>query len=557
MSYYMLCDKAKKENVKEARLGRTQGVGKFIKEYAGVMAAVFFGIITSVFFGHIKQGYFLDELFSYGLSNSTRGGYVQDYFPEGDIRGNIITPELIEDYLTVQPAERFSYVSVYRNQIKDCHSPFYYMLLHTVCSFFPDRISKWFGLGLNIALMALVTVMVYIISLELYQSTKVATSVSFLYALSQLAISLTMLIRMYALQTLLIMVLAKLVLDIYNEKNSKRTYVLYLFTVLLGALSQYQFLFFAFYVTLFLVIVSAKRKRIKTVMAVAGSSLGGVALFFCVWPYVITQTMGQGSVSASGSLAHVLDIGQYGLIITFVMATIELILPTVAVAGVSMVLYIIIKYSKKAKNESVPAVDVSGAGLLFVAGVLYFITVCIISPVPEIRYTWGAISLIMVLTGVPLKYLDSCTKIKKMHLVTFYAFIVLGSLFWLTRCEPFYLYKDENELNEMYSQFSGAPCIYFTNNDKDAITADLIQLSLFKDVYVTDRVDWDLLGSYIDSHGNGQDAVVVYIDTDEEWSAGFDAGEYLGEFYVQCDGKYTDCYYLGRKNMSETYIMTR
>ena len=40
-------------------------------------------------------------------------------------------------------------------------------------------------------------------------------------------------------------------------------------------------------------------------------------------------------------------------------------------------------------------------------------------------------------------------------------------------------------------------------------------------------------------HGNGQDAVVVYIDTDEEWSAGFDAGEYLGEFYVQGDGKYT------------------
>ncbi len=528
-----------------------------VKKYAGVMIAVFLGIITSVFFGNIKQGYFIDELFSYGLANSYSCPYVQDYFPDGDIRGHVITLEMIGDYLTVQPNERFSYVSVYRNQIRDCHSPFYYMLLHTVCSFFPNRMSKWFGLGLNIVLMALVTLMIFIICMELYQSTRVALSVSLVYALSQLAISLTMLIRMYALQTLLIMVLAKLALDIYNEKAKKIVYVLYLLTVLFGALSQYQFLFFAFYVTLIILLVLAKRKQIKTAVAVAGSSLGGVVLFFCVWPYVITQAMGQGSVSASWSLVHAFEPGQYKWVITFIIATIELLLPAVVVAVISIVLYLIVKYSKKDGDENVPSIKFSGAVLILVSGILYFITVCIISPIPEIRYNWGAISLIMILLGVPLKCLDSCVHIKISYLVAFYSFIVLGSLFWLTRCEPFYLYKQEKEMNEMYAQFSESPCIYFTTNDKDAITADLIQLALFRDVYVTDRVDWDAICQYIDSHEGSQDTVVVYIDTDEEWSAGFDAGEYLSEIYVQCNGQYTDCYYLDRKNMSETYLMTR
>ena len=528
-----------------------------IKKYSGLIVAVFLGIITLVFFGNIKQGYFIDELFSYGLANSASGSYVQDYFPDGDIRGQVLTPELIADYLTVQPDERFAYVSVYRNQIRDCHSPFYYMLLHTVCSFFPGRMSKWFGLGLNIVLMALVTVMIYIISMELCQSSRVATAVCLVYSLSQLAVSMTMLIRMYALQTLLIMVLAKLALDIYSQKIKKVTYVMYLFTVLFGALSQYQFLFFAFYTTLFLMIVLAKRKKFKAVGAIAGSALGGVVLFFCVWPYVITQAMGQGSVSASGSFSHIFEPGQYKWIITFIAASAELLLPAVAVAVLSTVIYLIIKYSKKAKKESVPGVKVSGAWLLFVSGIMYFVTVCIISPVPEIRYNWGAISLIVILIGVPLKYLESGMEIKRSYLIAFYSLVVLGSLSWLTRCEPFYLYKNENEMNEMYAQFSEAPCVYFTNNDKDAITADLIQLALFRDVYVTDEVDWDSISRYIDAHAGSQDALVVYVDTDKEWSAGFDSGEYMGELYMQCAGRYTDCYYLYRKNMSETYLMTK
>lgn len=45
--------------------------------------------------------------------------------------------------------------TVTRMQTYDVHPPFYYLLLHTVCSLFPGRFSKWSGIGLNIVLFVL------------------------------------------------------------------------------------------------------------------------------------------------------------------------------------------------------------------------------------------------------------------------------------------------------------------------------------------------------------------------------------------------------------------
>ena len=55
-----------------------------------------------------------------------------------------------DDYMKVQNGQRFDYVNVWRNQTNDVHPPLYYALIHTICSVFPNKFSKWFAAGINV-----------------------------------------------------------------------------------------------------------------------------------------------------------------------------------------------------------------------------------------------------------------------------------------------------------------------------------------------------------------------------------------------------------------------
>ena len=99
---------------------------------------------VSVFFLSVKQGYHEDELLTYNLANSSKQLSI----------GGWNTPEDMNEYLAVTPEHRFDYAQVVRNQIIDAsHPPFYYALVHTVCSFFPNVFSKWLAFAINVAMM--------------------------------------------------------------------------------------------------------------------------------------------------------------------------------------------------------------------------------------------------------------------------------------------------------------------------------------------------------------------------------------------------------------------
>ena len=97
-------------------------------------------LIAIFYFGSKKAGFHYDEYYSYYSSNVSIGLVPTDreWKPGSGI-----------------PGQRFQYGTVTRMQTYDVHPPFYYLLLHTVCSLFPGRFSKWSGIGLNIVLFVL------------------------------------------------------------------------------------------------------------------------------------------------------------------------------------------------------------------------------------------------------------------------------------------------------------------------------------------------------------------------------------------------------------------
>lgn len=105
------------------------------------------GVCATVFAVSLKKGMHVDEYYSYGLSNYSGN----NIFMSVDLGKTYTDPKQpFLDYMTVQPGNGFSYDNVWDKQSADVHPPFYYVILHTVCSFFPAKFSIWFAAVINI-----------------------------------------------------------------------------------------------------------------------------------------------------------------------------------------------------------------------------------------------------------------------------------------------------------------------------------------------------------------------------------------------------------------------
>ena len=166
-------------------------------------------LLAALYWGFQKEGYYIDELWSYGLANSRETPFLQD---KAGYMNAWHGPEFYGEYLTVDPGEWFDFRSVYENQAQDVHPPFYYLLLHTVCSVFAGEFSKWFGLAINLCFFAGILWLLFAIGGKLLGRENPARLLPpLLYGFSGGALSMVVYIRMYAMLTFWVLLFTLLV----------------------------------------------------------------------------------------------------------------------------------------------------------------------------------------------------------------------------------------------------------------------------------------------------------------------------------------------------------
>lgn len=197
-----------------------------------------------------KEGFFLDEIYSYGLSNSSYVPFLSwlhggEQVANGKLPEAVFTQSEFLNYVAPQGSTRFDYASVYYNQTQDVHPPLFYFLLHTVCSLFPGSFTKWTGLGMNFVLLGGTLAALYALGMELFADWKKALFVCALYAFNREMISNVTMVRMYMLMTLLTILLALLVAKSLRRPSVPK-YLLIGVTIYLGMMTQYFFVVYAF-----------------------------------------------------------------------------------------------------------------------------------------------------------------------------------------------------------------------------------------------------------------------------------------------------------------------
>ncbi len=469
-------------------------------------------LIVSLFFC-AKKGpiWYVDEVWSYGLANSEYAPWMNDVHGDGNIMGDVLTRDDLWEYVTVNDDDAFQYGSVYYNQTKDNHPPLFYWMLHTVSSIFPNSFSKWIGLIPNLCMYAGTLWLLYLLARRLFGSRTCAAATVLLYGLSPVGLAAMLMIRMYMMMTLFTVLLAYLIVCILQTPKW------YLFplmaaTIWLGAMTQYYFAIYAFFVCAAADLLLLSKKRFRDLFAFSFCALAGILLMYLAFPACIDHLFHSGKVTGSGMVQNILSLS------TLAHNILSLIKRNLAVAVVSVFALLYLVFNLVAKKETIKGWFNGAAFVIILPAIVSAVTIIVISSdTYGIRYLYYLCPALALIAGYMLHLCRTRLSLsvgggasKRIALICA-ALVVVGASVGQLAVEPEWIDRDSAGTMEFTKRHANAACVYLIkdNHNHDTITVDVPHLLAFSEVYVADNETG--ISHYLAQQDEKREELVVYV----------------------------------------------
>ena len=260
-------------------------------------------VCFAICLGLQKVDYHTDERLTFGLANNTVQGV------EIETGKTYQGFELFNDYLSVKENERFDYKGVWENQAKDVHPPFYYVIIHTICSLFPGQYSKWFGIAPNIIFMILADIMLFKLAQCLLKNNGIALVAVMAMGVTMLNMNMVIFIRMYAMMAVSVIGIALVFTKYFNRVKDRKFYIgCYLFAVC-GTMTQYYYLIYLFFLCFFMGLHMLFQKKwkeiIKFILVFAIAGISCVVIFHSmIWQIFGGSGRGKEAFAAAKTLKN-------------------------------------------------------------------------------------------------------------------------------------------------------------------------------------------------------------------------------------------------------------
>ena len=514
----------------------------------GFLAILLLQVVMMFYFCANKQEYHIDEIYSYILSNSY---HCDNLSNANDIKNHWISgKDSFPKFVSVQTNERFAYHKTYLNNTTDAHPPFYYFILHTVCSFFPDRFSKWFGLSINIIAFVLSQILLFLISRELFNGLIWQLLPMALYGFSPIAVDIVLYIRMYSVLVLFTLLLFFVHLNMLEGKL-KLPYLWCFLITFLGVFTQYFFAFSAFYLALFCCVFLWKNKKFRDLLYYSVSMISGVLLVFLVYPAAFRQTTGSSTNNVGNEVSsNFLNIAMLPERLSSyrVQFTRRMILNwkwRLFYTGVlcMILIFAAILRNKKSKKYNIiftqnPVNVMKNAFkhkktmYVFMTAMIMLLTVSTVAHISGkfsyLRYLYNIMPIIFFLFVAMVYYLSYIFNINRAVLsagFVFFAFIIGTGTTVKKNCE--YLFEGRHRvICDTVSFLNDKPLVLLDKNTTHVLTGNFTLLSSVDRLYITDTDDVDI--DELTVNMDVSDGVAFLVIDNTEWSEG-----YIGDDTVQ------------------------
>lgn len=512
-------------------------------------------VIAAFCFCMKKTGFHYDEYYSYYSSNVTWGLVPTDReWKDGSE---------IKNEFAVLPQERFQYPTVIRMQTYDVHPPFYYILLHTVCSLTPGVFSKWAGLALNLLFFVGSWFLLAGLAWQLAgkaENGKPAfrwAAVFFtclLYGFNPAVFSGIMLMRMYMLLGFLMLLLTWLHVRALEERRRGRKFWLpVIITIYLGFLTHYYFAVYLFFLAAamecYLLFEKAEGRTwgqkwkdcILYGSAVVGAMLLAVVGYPACLGHIFRGYRGTEAMGAFFDLGNTLGRLRFftGLLNEYAFgSTLPFLLLGILLLSLTA---LALQRTRKGVKAGQSFVERYRTILIpAVAAVGYFAVVtktALLTAEEANRYQIPIYGLIWVLTVVLLALLvqkicalaaagKSGKKIMKTGLIGLGAMLLLpaaGEIYGLAQNKVLFLYEEDADHIAFARQNHEVPVIYFYNGNLTwMIWDDSLELMQYDKIYFVNMAD---LSPLEDEEISAADRVFVYIARNESAQEALRAAE--------------------------------
>lgn len=506
-----------------------------------VNAKYLFGLIVIVqvmfmlLYCDMKNGYFVDEIWSYGLANSY---YHAQIWEDGALDSMQISTKDLWDYIVVKDGQEFEYGSVFYNQAQDAHPPLFYVVLHTICSLFPNTFNKWFGLLPNLLYYVVAMFFLYKISKLFTQNKWFPLAVMCFWGFSISAVNMVTYIRMYMMVTMWGLMFAYFHLKtMLQEKGTWRDYLFLGISVCGGVFTHYFFVIFAFPWVILYITWLGCRKRWKESIRYILSGIIGAGIVSIMFPVIFEKILGtqeglagsmrnnMNKIEAWGEqideFTKIINHEMFGSILTLIVMGCALSVLVYVFTHVLFRMHLMregreyqIRIERPSTSQTIRLRKcyVLG-GMIGVCIGVYFLIVTNIAPYRENRYIMCIFPFIaLIFVAVLYKLIMCWTKNgNKAMLGVFPLILLIGALTYYT-VDPQYLYPEKADRLAQIEKYSEYSCIY-VYEEPHKMLGTLFELLEFDSIYQIQPESIKDLARNLKKIDSQSEKVVLYLDS--------------------------------------------
>lgn len=247
-------------------------------------------------FSRLKKGTHSDEIWNYAFANSYETKELNVSNDGESLMNRWTDSEFMLKYLSVEKEHRFNYSQVMKNSAMDQNPPLQYMVLHTICSFFPGVFSWYFCFAINIVAFIVTQFYLFRLSEKITKKSSVAFATVILYGFGTGAMDIAIFLRIYALGVMFMVIFAYYSHMIYEDAKEKQYRIKHLvgmgLSCFLGAYTLHLFLLVAAILTVFYIIYYLITQKYKAFFLHGFICLGGAVLSIAAFPSVFSHLLG-------------------------------------------------------------------------------------------------------------------------------------------------------------------------------------------------------------------------------------------------------------------------
>lgn len=509
------------------------------KKIEWILAIILFVIFVA--FGSNKAGFFVDEYFSFLNANLSPNELT------AIIESGVNTysgKELINMCLISDQKECFNYQEVWKNQEVDTHPPFYYAIIHTVCSITTTHLDMiTIGIGINIVI-ALLTYFVLVKLITIFVKDKTTAAVyAFLYNISFSFINCFLLVRMYLLLTFFTILFLYVLCSYIEQKQYPATFYIKLFLVICGGmLTHYYFGIYLAFSCIIVLLYLLYKKRYKNLLIGIATVLCAILCFYLIFPKGMEHIFwgGRGTQAIHNALTADLSSNIKAM---FKIINAQVFGNCICLIAAIVLLLLIIRIYDCRKNKKRLDIPINYV-IILIPSILSFVLISKIAAYMADRY------IMAIMPGI---FLGSFLLIR--HLFRTKADMLIWEIMLLCILMayrspiPFMIDADRNCREQIKQLGNDTKCIYLYDEGREWVAqCNLLELKDLNEITFLYHTDF----LYYCTDFSQYDTLLIYNAMDISGDETKTIAETAAEL-----GQYTECCYLFKFGYSDTYILRK